>query len=109
MLCHVRLIYLIFGLISILFGIFQLPKLAENEDFIMQMTKFFSEQKVPASNLTSTPLSHKVLQLAGLVSLWQSRVRQRKALAELDERLLRDVDITPTQVLEESNKPFWRA
>jgi uncharacterized protein YjiS (DUF1127 family) len=41
------------------------------------------------------------------VTLYQ-RARQRRALASLDERLLRDVGITPEQARSEANKPFWQ-
>lgn len=37
------------------------------------------------------------------------RHRQRRALGQLDERLLRDIGITPRQARQEADKPFWRA
>ena len=37
------------------------------------------------------------------------RHRQRRALGQLDERLLRDIGITPKQARQEADKPFWRA
>lgn len=37
-----------------------------------------------------------------------ARQRQRRALARLDERLLRDVGITPEEAQAEAAKPFWR-
>jgi uncharacterized protein YjiS (DUF1127 family) len=36
------------------------------------------------------------------------RAEQRKRLAELDERMLKDVGITPRQAADESAKPWWR-
>src|SRR5262245_2555661 len=36
------------------------------------------------------------------------RRRQRKALLELDDRLLRDIGVNRDQALEEGRKPFWR-
>jgi uncharacterized protein YjiS (DUF1127 family) len=36
------------------------------------------------------------------------RSRQRRALAELDDRLLRDIGVTRTDAEEEANKPCWR-
>ena len=38
-----------------------------------------------------------------------SRHRQRRALAQLDDRLLQDIGVTRQQALRESRKPFWRA
>ncbi len=37
-----------------------------------------------------------------------ARAAQRRHLAELDERMLRDVGITPSQAAEECAKPWWR-
>ena len=43
------------------------------------------------------------------LSSWQARATQRRALAALDHRLLRDVGLTRDQAAAESKKPFWRA
>ena len=37
-----------------------------------------------------------------------SRSRQRRALAELDDRILRDIGLTAYDVAHEADKPFWR-
>lgn len=39
----------------------------------------------------------------------QQRRRERRQLAELDERLLRDIGIERADALREARKPFWRA
>jgi uncharacterized protein YjiS (DUF1127 family) len=49
--------------------------------------------------------------LTALVDLlldWQDRAGQRRALAWLDERMLRDVGLTRADVEAEYAKPFWR-
>jgi uncharacterized protein YjiS (DUF1127 family) len=38
-----------------------------------------------------------------------ARHEQRQRLTELDERMLKDVGISPGQAAEESAKPWWRA
>ena len=38
-----------------------------------------------------------------------ARAEQRRDLAQLDERLLKDVGITRVQAAEEGAKPWWRA
>ena len=43
-----------------------------------------------------------------LATTWVARVRQRRALAGLDDAMLRDVGITRVEVARECNKPFWR-
>jgi uncharacterized protein YjiS (DUF1127 family) len=41
-------------------------------------------------------------------ALCYARAEQRRRLADLDERMLKDVGITPEQAREESAKPWWR-
>jgi uncharacterized protein YjiS (DUF1127 family) len=36
------------------------------------------------------------------------RRRQRKALLELDDRMLADIGITKSQAIDEGKKPFWK-
>ena len=43
-----------------------------------------------------------------LVKNWIERTRQRRALASLDEAMLRDIGITRVEAARESEKPFWR-
>lgn len=38
---------------------------------------------------------------------WQIRARERKHLASLDERMLRDVGLSRADIARESSKPFW--
>ena len=40
---------------------------------------------------------------------WRERAHQRRQLASLDDRLLRDIGLSRFQVDEEWRKPFWRA
>lgn len=46
---------------------------------------------------------------ASVWSLLLQRIEQRRALRELDERLLADVGLTPEQAMKEANRPFWRS
>ncbi|MBV9153950.1 MAG: DUF1127 domain-containing protein [Alphaproteobacteria bacterium] len=39
---------------------------------------------------------------------WRRRARSRQELAQLDERMLRDIGVTPGEAWREINKPFWR-
>ena len=49
-----------------------------------------------------------VVELAGLIALWRGRVRQRRALKKLDERLLRDIGIGRIEAENETRKRFWQ-
>jgi uncharacterized protein YjiS (DUF1127 family) len=42
-------------------------------------------------------------------NLWRDRVRQRRRLVELDDRLLSDIGVTRSDALREADKPFWEA
>ena len=44
---------------------------------------------------------------ASVLRTWLQRSRQRRALAELDDRMLRDIGITRPQAEREAAKPFW--
>lgn len=39
---------------------------------------------------------------------WRRRSRDRAQLATLDERMLRDIGVSPGDVWAETSKPFWR-
>ena len=43
------------------------------------------------------------------IRTWFERGRQRRALAELDDRLLRDIGVTFEQAKREAARPFWSA
>jgi uncharacterized protein YjiS (DUF1127 family) len=43
------------------------------------------------------------------VLIWQERDKQRRALAELDARMRRDLGLSRADVEREARKPFWRA
>jgi uncharacterized protein YjiS (DUF1127 family) len=42
------------------------------------------------------------------VTRWMERANQRRALAELDWRLLDDIGVTREAASREATKPFWR-
>lgn len=47
--------------------------------------------------------------IAETVGVWLVRARTRRALAELDDRILRDIGISRWEAEREAYKPFWRA
>lgn len=49
-----------------------------------------------------------VVRMIDLIFLWQERSRGRYRLAQLDDRMLRDIGINRLDALREASKPFWR-
>ncbi len=43
-----------------------------------------------------------------ILLLWQRRANERHALLHLDDKVLRDLGLSRSDVLRESGKPFWR-
>ncbi len=60
---------------------------------------------LPAARLLPRLPLHALL---ATLSLWYQRARSRRQLARLDERLLADVGISPSERQAELDKPFWR-
>ena len=55
------------------------------------------------------PLGGLAFALTQMVATWTQRVRERQALAKLDDRALRDIGVSRSEIGEEMEKPFWRA
>ena len=51
---------------------------------------------------------HPVAAAIALIARWLETARQRKALAALDNRTLRDIGITHVEAMREAEKPFWQ-
>ncbi|WP_171098928.1 MULTISPECIES: DUF1127 domain-containing protein [unclassified Ruegeria] len=61
--------------------------------------------------LTDSPrlplIAALAVQFAATVTKWEQRRRSRVNLGKLDDRLLRDVGLTPRQAYEQSRRYFW--
>ena len=53
-------------------------------------------------------LRRALMALAACADAYASRSRQRRALAQLDSRLLRDIGVTAHDAAHEAAKPFWK-
>ncbi len=49
-----------------------------------------------------------VVRLAGLVAVWERRARERRALGEMSEHMLKDLGISRVDAQREAEKAFWR-
>ena len=57
---------------------------------------------------SKAPLAGTFTAFQQIFSTWRSRVRDRRELATLDHRTLRDLGLSEGEVQFEANKPFWR-
>lgn len=73
----------------------------------------YNYQKSQLSNISQSlpncETSHSFFnwKIVGFIKVWHDRSRQRKHLAMLDDRLLKDIGYTRTQAKVEYSKPFW--
>ena len=66
--------------------------------------------KASTRSLPSLPSPAGVLaRLVGTVVAWEHRARERRTLAEMPDRLLKDLGISRVDARRESEKPFWRS
>ena len=57
---------------------------------------------------SKAPLAGTYTAFAHILRTWRQRARDRKALAQLDHRTLRDLGLSEGSARFEANKPFWR-
>jgi uncharacterized protein YjiS (DUF1127 family) len=53
-------------------------------------------------------LGRMLLRAPETLNLWYERSRQRRQLARMDDRLLRDIGVDRASAMEEASKPFWQ-
>ncbi len=63
---------------------------------------------VEAANWPTGVRPQGLASLAGRLRAWLVKARSRRQLAALDDRLLRDIGVTPDAARREIEKPFWR-
>lgn len=47
--------------------------------------------------------------LIGRIATWRARSIGRRELIAMDERMLKDIGVSPSVAYAEAMKPFWRA
>lgn len=67
----------------------------------------FSLRSCPATARRPTAARRR-LSVIETIALWSHRVRTRRELARLDDRMLRDIGIDPYEAEREAAKPFWQ-
>ena len=65
------------------------------------------DRTIPARGRAAAP-GQLFTRFAALVLGWRERARQRRALAQLDDRLLRDIGLDRVDLAREIVRPPWR-
>ena len=58
---------------------------------------------------SKAPLAGPCTAFNQILTTWRRRTKERKELATLDARALRDLGLSASDVNFEANKPFWRS
>lgn len=58
---------------------------------------------------SKAPLAGTYTAFNQILAGWRRRARERRELATLDSRTVRDLGLTPSDIQFEVNKPFWRS
>ena len=66
-----------------------------------------------SGSIQTRPMGRKVQmglvsRVVDLMLTWSDRMRQRRHLAELDDRLLQDIGVSRADIENEISRPFWR-
>ena len=55
------------------------------------------------------PLAGTFTAFSHILATWRRRAHERRELATLDHRTIRDLGLSPGEIQFEANKPFWRS
>ena len=68
----------------------------------------FENERIDTTVSAESSFYQTKKRLFAVLDLWNQRQTERKQLARVDERLLRDMGISSYQANLEIKKPFWR-
>ncbi|MDP1839390.1 MAG: DUF1127 domain-containing protein [Reyranella sp.] len=57
---------------------------------------------------SKAPLAGTYTAFSQILATWRRRAKERRELANLDHRAIRDLGLSPSEIQFEANKPFWR-
>jgi len=58
---------------------------------------------------SKAPLAGTYTAFNHILARWRRRVRERRELASLDSRTIRDLGLSTSEIQFEASKPFWRS
>ena len=64
--------------------------------------------RLPSKPAFGPGLGGALASLLEVLLIWRDRGAQRRALARLDDRMLKDIGLSRVDVARETGKPFWR-
>ena len=56
---------------------------------------------------SKAPLAGTFTAFNQILETWRRRAQERRELANLDHRTIRDLGLSPSEIRFEANKPFW--
>ena len=75
------------------------------------MSRTYTTVRYGQSTLSYRPLTATlglVQNVASRMMVWEKRMVERQNLAEMDDRILRDMGIDRMAATQEAEKPFWK-
>jgi len=75
------------------------------------MSRTYTTVRYGQSTLSYRPLTATlglVQNFASRMMVWEKRMVERQNLAEMDDRILRDMGIDRMAATQEAEKPFWK-
>ena len=75
----------------------------------MGVALYLRAHHVPATRRSAAPAEGFIARLRRTVRRWRDRHDERKALAQLTDRELRDFGMSHWEAVHEATKPFWRS
>jgi len=62
---------------------------------------------IPAAPRARADFTHPIRRALRQFGAWHERARMRRALREMDDRMLADIGLTRSEADTEARKPFW--
>ncbi len=76
---------------------------------ILQSATFAAAAPAFGPARAGAALRDAALRALKLAAQWRARARERRALAAMVDRELRDIGVTRAEIWAETEKPFWRS
>ena len=82
-------------------------KFAEGSSLVVVARRLPRETAITAVRAASRETKRFCMLTIGWIAAWNALLHKRRALADLDDRMLRDIGLTPPAFFRECAKPSW--